>query len=80
MLVAQEGGLVHLARAVRKKAIVLIPALLPYELMAYPENINFYTDLDCKWCGLFSPCPKNRKCMDDISVEDVFNTVINQVE
>jgi ADP-heptose:LPS heptosyltransferase len=79
LLIAHEGGLVHLAKAVNTKAVVLIGALLPKELMAYPDNINFYTDINCKNCGLFEPCPKNRRCMEDISVDKVFKAVKEQL-
>jgi len=69
-----EGGLVHLSQAVCKNSIVLISAMMPKELVAYPKNINFYTDIECKHCGLKIPCPINRKCMQGISVESVFES------
>lgn len=75
-LIAHEGGLVHLARAVNKKSVVLISAIMPKELMAYPENINFYNDVGCKECGLFRHCSFGRKCMKSIQVEDVLQETI----
>jgi len=44
-------------------------------LASYPSDINFYTDIDCKNCGLKIPCPINRKCMSAITVEQVFDAV-----
>ncbi len=69
------GGLTHLSKAVGKKNIVLVSAWEPLELATYPDDINFYTDIDCKNCGLKIPCPINRKCMQQITVEQVFEAV-----
>jgi ADP-heptose:LPS heptosyltransferase len=66
------GGLTHLSKAVGQKSIVLVSAWEPLELASYPDDINFYTDIDCKNCGLKIPCPINRKCMQQITVEHVF--------
>jgi ADP-heptose:LPS heptosyltransferase len=73
--IGYEGGLVHLSQSVRKKSIVLISAMIPKELVAYPENVNFYSNIDCKHCGLKVPCPRNRECMQSITVNDVFESV-----
>lgn len=70
--ISYEGGLTHLSQAAGKKGVVLISAMLPRELMAYPANINLYSDLDCKNCGLKVPCPKERECMKMITVDEVF--------
>jgi heptosyltransferase-1 len=75
LLISCEGGLVHLARAVKKISIVLMSSLAPRELFSYPANINFYTDIECKNCGLKVPCPINKKCMRQITVEQVFEAV-----
>lgn len=69
--VSYEGGLAHLSRAVEKRGVVLISAMLPKELMAYPENINLYTEISCKNCGLKIPCMKGRECMEKITVSEV---------
>jgi ADP-heptose:LPS heptosyltransferase len=73
--ISYVGGLTHLSRAVGKKSIVIVSAWEPLELATYPDNINFYTDIDCKNCGLKIPCPINRKCMSAITVEQVFEAV-----
>jgi ADP-heptose:LPS heptosyltransferase len=75
LLISCEGGLAHLARAVKKRSIVLMSSLAPRELFSYPANINFYTDIECKNCGLKVPCPINRKCMKEITIEQVFEAV-----
>jgi ADP-heptose:LPS heptosyltransferase len=68
------GGLVHLAKAVDTKAVVLISAWEPKELASYPDHINLYTHIKCENCGLKGPCPINRKCMSAITVDEVFNS------
>jgi len=72
-LVSYAGGLVHLAAAVDTPAVVLISAWEPKETLAYPNNINLYTDLDCAICGLKTPCPRGCLCMDRITVDMVFD-------
>jgi ADP-heptose:LPS heptosyltransferase len=74
------GGLTHLSKAVGKRSIVLVSAWEPLELASYPDDINFYTDIDCKNCGLKIPCPINRKCMGEITVEQVFEAVKTTLE
>jgi ADP-heptose:LPS heptosyltransferase len=69
------GGLTHLSKAVGKKNIVLVSAWEPLELASYPGDVNFYTDIECKNCGLKIPCPINRKCMSAITVEQVYEAV-----
>ena len=69
------GGLTHLSKAVGKKNIVIISAWEPLELASYPDDINLYTDIDCKNCGLKIPCPINRKCMAAITVQQVYEVV-----
>jgi ADP-heptose:LPS heptosyltransferase len=73
--ISYVGGLTHLSKAVGKKNIVLVSAWEPLELASYPDDINFYTDIECKNCGLKIPCPINRKCMSAITVEQVFEAV-----
>ena len=73
--VSYVGGLSHLAKAVGRKSVVLVSAWEPIELASYPNDINFYTDIKCKNCGLTTPCPIDRKCMGEISAEQVFEAV-----
>ncbi len=74
--VGYVGGLVHLNKAVGKKSVVLISGWEPRELAAYPDDINFYVPLACSGCGLKTPCPHGRACMDRIGVDDVFKAVL----
>jgi ADP-heptose:LPS heptosyltransferase len=72
VFICYVGGLVHLAKAMGKINIVLVSAWEPKELASYPDDVNFYSDMECKNCGLIVPCPRDRQCMKNISVEEVF--------
>lgn len=79
-LITYMGGLVHLSKAVGKRSIVLISAWEPLELASYPDDINFYSHVDCQNCGLKVPCPIERECMSQITVDDVFDSLKNMLE
>jgi len=70
------GGLAHLSKAVGKRSVVLVSAWEPVELASYPDDINLYSDVGCKHCGLIVPCPSNRQCMQEISAKQVFNSIL----
>lgn len=78
--VSYVGGLVHLSNAVDTRNIVLMSAWEPKELCWYPGDFVFYTDLECKNCGLKTPCPKGRECMNQISMEEVYRACQTIIE
>lgn len=78
-MITYMGGLVHLSKAFDKKNIVLISAWEPKELASYKDDINFYTDIECKHCGLLTPCPRNRECMQKIEVQKVLKACIDLI-
>lgn len=75
LLVSTEGGLAHLNAAVDSPAVVLISAMLPGELMAYPQHTNLFADQSCVCQGLKKPCPRGRACMGVITVDDVIGAI-----
>jgi ADP-heptose:LPS heptosyltransferase len=76
---ATEGGLAHLAASIPRKSFILISAMMPKELMAYPANVNFYTEVECKNCGLKIKCPYDLKCMKLITVERVYGEIEKEI-
>lgn len=78
-LITYMGGLVHLAKAVGRRSVVLISAWEPYELAAYPDDTNLYTHIECENCGLLTPCPKDRECMKCITVDSVYNAAVRLI-
>jgi ADP-heptose:LPS heptosyltransferase len=76
-LICQVGYLMHAAAAVGTKAVVVYGGFeAPWE-SGYAENINLYTELPCSPCWLRGPCPYDKKCMDQISVDDVIEKIQN---
>lgn len=76
LFVGYSGGLMHAARAMDVKAVILASGFEPLEVANYPQNLNIYKQTDCAPCGLKTPCPYERKCMQEISVEEVYNSVL----
>ena len=78
-----EGGLVHIARAVNTKCIVLFGPT-PERFFSYKGNINVVTPCECRGCWWthgfwFKKCPKTEetpsKCMFDITEHMVMRAV-----
>jgi ADP-heptose:LPS heptosyltransferase len=82
-----EGGLVHLARAVHGRSVVLFGPT-PAEVFGYPQNINLEPP-DCKGCWFVTShwlveCPRHTsgpQCMRGHSAErvvDAVNTIMSE--
>lgn len=78
-----EGGLVHVARAVKTRSIVLFGPT-PIQFFGYKENINIATTGECKECWWttdmwWRECPKKYplppKCMQNITVDQVIEAI-----
>ena len=70
-LICQVGYLMHAAAAVGTPAIVIYGGFeAPWE-SGYAWNVNLFTKLPCSPCWLKGPCPYNKKCMQEIRVEEV---------
>ena len=78
-----EGGLVHIARAVRTRSVVLFGPT-PANFFSYDCNVNIQTPYDCKDCWWstdywWRECPKGYpmppKCMDAITPEIVLKGI-----
>ncbi len=74
-----EGGLMHLAKAVGTKSIIIYGGVIDPKISGYSENINIYNKVDCSPCfnSLFSrgKC-ETMKCMKGISV----NIVVKEIK
>ena len=79
LFIGTVGGLMHAARAVEAKSIILYSGYEPITMAGYPENINLFHPLDCSPCGLKIKCPRGKKCMDMITVDEVCNAVSTQL-
>ena len=73
------GGMMHLARAVDCRAVILYGGREKPEQTGYVANKNLYSPVACSPCWLRNPCDYNRKCMDMITVEQVIAAVAEQL-
>jgi len=77
LLLGQVGFLMHLARAVDTRAVIIYGGReLPWQ-SGYTCNTNLVTPLPCSPCWRWNAChnPVERDCMRRISVEDVVAAV-----
>lgn len=76
LFIGYEGGFNHASVAMNTKSIILVSAYEPDGLLSYPNNVNIYKRVECAGCGLKTPCPYDRKCMRQITVDEVYNNVL----
>ncbi|MGA7161089.1 MAG: glycosyltransferase family 9 protein [Bacteroidota bacterium] len=73
--VGMEGLLMHLARAVNRRAVVIFGGRIHSWQIGYPCNENLNSMVDCAPCWKWNDCDYERKCMTMISVDEVMNAV-----
>ena len=79
-LVCQEGYLMHAATAVGIPSVVIYGGFIaPWE-SGYEQNINLFTKLPCSPCWLREPCPYDKKCMKQITVDDILSATLKIIE
>jgi len=73
LLVAPEGGLMHLASGVGKRAVILFGGYVSPGLTGYAENRNIESRRPCAPCGLRTACAHGGapRCMEDIRPEEI---------
>jgi hypothetical protein len=71
LFVGLEGFLMHLARAVDTRAVILFGGYTHPSASGYPENRNLFTALPCAPCGQPVHCGHDRACMRQITPEAV---------
>ena len=76
-LVSYVGALMHLAKAVAQKSVIICSAWEPMELATYPDDFVLYSARPCMNCGLLQKCEYDTACMGDISPEMVFKQIKN---
>jgi hypothetical protein len=80
VFVGLEGFLMHLARAVECRAVIVYGGHSNPAQLGYSANCNLYTPLPCAPCGQRSTCARERECMRAISPEAVLAGVERQLE
>jgi ADP-heptose:LPS heptosyltransferase len=73
-----EGGLMHLAKAVGRRAVVIYGGMIRPDISGYAENINIYQAVDCSPCFhsdyAHTPC-ESMKCMKAITPQMVYDRI-----
>ena len=73
------GFLMHLARAVDCRSVILYGGREKPTQTGYVANKNLYNQVKCAPCWLRNPCEFDRKCMDMISPQQVIAAAAEQI-
>lgn len=66
-----DSGLMHAAKAVNTKSLILFHSILNKNVIAYSDNYNLTKQVPCRNCGFKEGfCPNNNICMN-FSLEEV---------
>jgi ADP-heptose:LPS heptosyltransferase len=79
VFIGLEGFLMHLARAVDCRSVILYGGRLKPSQIGYVANKNLYTQVRCAPCWLRNPCDFDRKCMDAITPQHVIAAAAEQI-
>jgi hypothetical protein len=77
--VGQVGFLMHLARAVDCRSVIVYGGRETPAQSGYPCNENLYTPVACSPCWRLNTCPNDRVCLGEISVAMVADALERQV-
>jgi hypothetical protein len=80
VFVGQVGLLMHLARAVDCRSVILYGGREKPSQSGYSCNENLYSEVGCSPCWRMNTCPYDMECMRRISAADVLRAVEAQVE
>jgi ADP-heptose:LPS heptosyltransferase len=75
VFVGQVGGLMHIARAVGTRGVIVYTGYEAPEQSGYEENINIYHHHELSPCWRREPCPHCREVAESITVEEVLAAV-----
>lgn len=78
LLVTHVGGLMHLARAVGLRSVVLYGAAEHPAISGYPENRNLYVPIECGPCWMEEQCD-HHSCMRRLTPEIVLEAVLDEL-
>jgi len=73
--IGKVGFLMHLARAVECKAIIIYGGRERPDQSGYDFNINLYSTVSCSPCWYWNYCPNDKICMKKIAATDVLQAV-----
>ena len=73
------SGPLHLAAASRKPAVVIVGGFEEPLLTAYPGHTQLATTPPCAPCWLLEPCPIDKRCLQQITPDQVLAAVLAQL-
>ena len=79
VFVGLEGFLMHLARAVDCRSVIIYGGRLKPSQIGYVANKNLYSQVRCAPCWLRNTCDYDHKCMDIITTEHVIAAAVEQI-
>ena len=74
--VGQEGFLMHAAAASEVPSVIVYGGFVAPWQTGYEGNTNIYNPVPCAPCWLVGPCPNSKRCMEEISSEQVIDSFI----
>jgi hypothetical protein len=77
--VGQVGLLMHLARAVDCRSVIVYGGRETPAQSGYPCNENLYSPVPCSPCWLLNACPYDRMCLQMVDVGAVVEALARQV-
>jgi hypothetical protein len=80
VFVSPVGFLMHLARAVDCRSVVVFGGREHPGQSGYSCNENLFSPVPCAPCWIWNSCPYDRMCMQQISASDVLAAVKRQIE
>jgi hypothetical protein len=79
LMISHVGFMMHLARAVDCRAVIIYGGREKPEQSGYSCFENIYTDVACSPCWLHNTCDFDHRCMVSISADMVEKAVLNQL-
>jgi Glycosyltransferase family 9 (heptosyltransferase) len=80
LYVGGVGFLMHLARAVECPSVIVYGGREAPWQSGYISNLNLYSALPCSPCWRWNSCDIDRRCMEEISVDDVVSAIQEMIE
>jgi ADP-heptose:LPS heptosyltransferase len=80
VFVGLVGFLMHLARAVDCRSVIVYGGREWPSISGYTCNENLVSRPPCSPCGLYDGCEYQRACMNEISVDEALAAIRRQVD
>ena len=80
VFIGQVGFLMHLARAVDCRSVIVYGGREAPEIVGYSANENMISEMPCAPCWQRNRCEFRRKCMSEIEVDPVYDAALRQIK